>query len=296
MSTYADLANAAQGAATLFVCDPVSIPFSQPLIISKRSGFTLDLTGVSIYATGDIVDPQLLAPSLIYLDQCTDVHILRGEVSGNGYQTQAVGMHACTDCSVEHVVASACNSGFGQFWSLASTRGSWLYNRSTGGVGTTRGFWLGNVGGGLETDLTVIGNQALGMPATGIAVMANGAKIGLNTCNDNQGAGIASASANDASSAFHTVFGNICRRNAFWGWQSDVYAPATFIGATVTGNVWDSNKAGAALLNLCQNITYQGNEDDGIVQVIGCTNGRVLVGRGGTLSTIGAANTGVLFA
>jgi hypothetical protein len=200
---------------------------------------------------------------------------------------------SCTDCDVEHLIASACNIGFGQFFSVGSTRSAWRFCHALNGQGTARGFWLGgSQSGWRDTDVEMIGCKAIANPATGIAVGgANGAKIIGNTSTDNAGAGISSASTGGgAVGYFHTVVGNDCRRNAFWGWQSDVWDSTQLYSTTVSGNIFDGNKAGAALLNECTTIMYGGNIDNGIVQVRGCTGGKIQLGPAATLDSSGNAN------
>ena len=41
---------------------------------------------------------------------------------------------------------------------------------------------------------------------------------------------------------FHTIANNDCRRNKFWGWQSDVWNGSQLFDTTVTGNDFDSNR------------------------------------------------------
>jgi hypothetical protein len=301
-ASYSDLVNgiAAVGSTGgLVQCQPGAvITFgSSPLVIANKSYLTLDLTGAQIQSTANISDTQLYSPALIYLQNCTDC-LVRGKalIAVNGYANSALGLQSCTNCDVEYLIATGCNIGFGQFFSLGSTRCAWRFCESRSGQGTARGFWLGgdqsNWG---ETDVEVLGCRAIGNPATGIAVVSNGAKIIGNTSTDNAGAGICSPSTGGgAVSYYHTVANNECRRNLFWGWQSDVWDGSQLYNTTVSGNLFDGKRAGAALLNACTTIMYGGNIDNGVVQLFNCTGGKIQLGPQATLTNSGG-NTNVTF-
>jgi hypothetical protein len=301
-TSYSDLVNAIAAIGPtggVVRCQPGAvITFgSSPLVIANKRYLTLDLTGVEIQSTANIGNTQLYAPALICLQNCSDC-LVKGKalIAVNGYANSALGLESCTNCDVEHLIAQGCNIGFGQFFSVGSTRCAWRFCDSVSGQGTARGFWLGgdqsNWG---ETDLEVLGCRAIGNPATGIAVASNGAKIIGNTSTDNAGAGICSSSTGGGSvSYYHTIANNDCRRNAFWGWQSDVWDGTQLYNTTVSGNLFDSNQAGAALLNACTTIMYGGNVDNGMVQVLNCTGGKVQLGPQAILDN-GGANTNVTF-
>lgn len=271
---------------------------ASPLIIANKSYLTLDLTGVEIRSTANISPAQLYLPALIYLKNCSNC-LIKGKalIQVNGYANSALGLESCTNCDIEHLTAQGCKIGFGQFFSVGGKRCAWRFCDALNGQGTARGFWLGGAQSAWgETDLEVLGCRAIDNPGTGIAIGANGAKIIGNTSTDNGGAGICSGSTGGGSvSYFHTIANNDCRRNAFWGWQSDVWNGSQLFSTTVNGNLFDSNKAGAALLNACTTIIYGGNIDNGIVQVCNCTGGKVQLGPRATLHTNGGPNTNVVF-
>ncbi|MEJ0086744.1 MAG: hypothetical protein WDO72_13740 [Pseudomonadota bacterium] len=281
-------------------CEPGAvIDFgSSPLLIANKSYLTLDLTGVEIRSTANISYTQLYQPALIYLKNCSDC-LVKGKalIKVNGFANSALGLESCTNCDVEHLIAQGCKIGFGQFFSVGGKRCAWRYCDALNGQATARGFWLGGAQSTWgETDLEVLGCRAIGNAGTGIAVGSNGAKIIGNTSTDNGGAGICSGSTGDGSvSSYHTIANNDCRRNTFWGWQSDVWNGSQLFNTTVSGNLFDGNTAGAALLNACTTIMYGSNIDNGIVQVCNCTGGKVQLGPQATLHTNGGPNTNVVF-
>lgn len=298
-ASYSDLVNAIAAIGSkggLVQCRPGAvITFgSSPLLITNKSYLTLDLTGAQIQATANAGYSHLYLPALIYLQNCKDCHIKgKALINGNGYNSSAVGLADRTDCDVEHLIASGCNIGFGQFFSVGSTRSAWRFCHALNGQGTARGFWLGGSQSRWgDTDVEVTGCRAIGNPATGIAIGgAYGARIIGNTSTDNAGAGISSASTGGgAVSYFHTVVGNDCRRNGFWGWQSDVWDGTQLYSTTVSGNLFDGNTAGAAQLNECTTIMYGGNIDNGTVLVTGCTGGKVQLGPDAILDSGGNSN------
>lgn len=270
---------------------------SSPLVVANRNNLTLDLAGATLRSTANILHTQLYHPALVYLKNCSDC-VVRGQglIQVNGFAHSALGLESCTSCDIEQVTAQGCKIGFGQFFSVRGTRCAWRFCDALNGQGTARGFWLGGTQSGWgETDVEVLDCRAIANPGTGIAVGANGARIIGNTCTDNGGAGICSGStAGGTISYFHTIANNDCRRNAFWGWQSDVWNGSRLFDSTVNGNIFEGNRAGAALLNACTNITYGGNSDDGIVQVCNCTGGKVQLGPQATLDTKGGPNTNVV--
>jgi hypothetical protein len=280
-ASYSDLVNAIAAIGPtggVVRCQPGAvITFgSSPLVIANMSYLTLDLTGAEIQATANINDTQIYEPALIYLQNCSDCLVTgKALISVNGYNNSALGLQSCTNCDIEHLIAEGCNIGFGQFFSVGGTRCAWRFCDSLNGQGTARGFWLGGAQSNWgETDLEVLGCRAIGNPATGFAVGSNGAKIIGNTSTDNAGAGICSGSTGGGSvSYYHTIANNDCRRNAFWGWQSDVWNGSQLYNTTVSSNLFDGNQAGAALLNACTTIMYGGNIDNGMVLVLNCTGG-----------------------
>jgi hypothetical protein len=268
---------------------------AQPILLYGRHGVTLDLNGAHFISTAQIVDPQLLITGMIVLQNCTDCIVKNGTSDSAGFSNTFVGLEFCTDCTVSGCTAQNANMGFGQFASLGGVRNSWIGNTSRNSQGTGRGFWLGGAHTGeIETDILIQGNKAINNLATGIAVGAIGARILGNLSVGNQGAGIVSDSSTNSISSGHIVAGNACHDNLFWGWQSDVWNNTSLADVTLQSNIFLRNKAGSALLNLCQGISYGDNIEDGIVQVVASSNGKVQL-NGGTLATNGAPNTRVTF-
>lgn len=301
-ASYSDLVNAVASVGPTggyITCQPGAvITFgASPLVIANKSFLTIDFSGAQIQATANTTNTQLYQPALVYLQNCTGCHITgKALFNGAGFENSALGLATCTDCVVELLVATSCNIGFGQFFSVGSTRCTWKHCHAYNGQGTARGFWLGGVQTGWgETDLEVLGCRAIGNPATGIAVIANGARLIGNVSTDNAGAGIVSSSNGGGwLGYFNTVVGNDCRRNLFWGWQSDVSNGAQLFSTAVHSNIFDSNKTGAALINECSTIMYGGNIDNGNVQVLNSTNGKIQLGPGATLVNSGG-NSNIAF-
>jgi hypothetical protein len=302
-SSYSQLVSAVAAVGStggLVQCQPGAvITFgSSPLLIANKNNLTLDLTGAEIQATTNVNGGQFYQPALICLQNCNSCTVKGSAlISVNGYASSALGLQSCTNCNIEHLTATGCNIGFGQFFSVGSVRCAWRFCDSLSGQATARGFWLGgdqSIWG--ETDVEITGCRAIGNPATGIIVVANGAKIIGNTSTDNNGAGIASSSNGGGGfvSYYHTVANNDCRRNAFWGWQSDSSTSAQLYNATVTGNLFDKNTAGAAQLYACSTFMYANNIDNGLVAISNCSGGKVQLGPGATLQN-GGANTNVTF-
>lgn len=302
-ASYSDLVHAiaaARPTGGIVQCQPGAVIEigSSPLVIANKSHLTLDLTGVEIRSTARINRAQLYQPALIYLKNCSDC-IIKGKalIQVNGHANSALGLESCTNCAVEYLTAEGCKIGFGQFFSVGGKGCAWRFCDALNGQGTARGFWLGGAQSKWgDADVEVLGCRAIGNAGTGIAVGSNGARIIGNTSTDNGGAGICSGSTGGGSvSHFHTIANNDCRRNKFWGWQSDVWNGSQLFDTTVTGNHFDGNAAGAALLNRCTTITYGDNNDTGIVQVCNCTDGKVQIGPRATLHTNGGPNKNVVF-
>jgi hypothetical protein len=168
----------------------------------------------------------------LLLSDCHAASISDLRINGNGINCIGLGLESCSSSVVRAVEAfahgSAAGSGLGQLVSCKGSGNSWLYciaRDSTPGS-AFRGFYLGNGNSGWgETDLRVQACAANNNNATGFAIGADRLICVGSTADGNAGAGFISGTAKGSGSFDHLFVGNISRRNAFHGWQTDVYGP-----------------------------------------------------------------------
>lgn len=168
----------------------------------------------------------------LLLRDCHAVSIADLRIDGNGIDCIGLGLENCSSCVVREVEAfahgSAHGSGLGQLVSCKGNGNSWLscVARDSTPGSQFRGFYLGNGNSGWgEADLRIQSCTANNNNATGFAIGSDRLICVSSTADGNAGAGFISGTAKGSGSFDHLFVGNISRRNAFHGWQTDVYGP-----------------------------------------------------------------------
>lgn len=127
--------------------------------------------------------------------------------------------------------------------------------------GRTRGFWVGNTGGGsgeAEVNPTISDNSIRATAATGIATVTVGGRIIGNYVSDTGGAGIVIASTADVSSRDVTVENNRVYRNRYHGIQSDAIDSRT-VNVFLRNNISNENNGAGIYIVNASNWTVTGN-------------------------------------
>jgi hypothetical protein len=204
-------------------------------------------------------------PTGLRLHECENAVIADIAIDGNGVDCIGLGLDTCTSCVVQRVEAYAHGvekqSRAGQFASSKGTDNRWqaCVARDATPGSQVRGFYLGNANGGWgDTDLKIDGCAARRNTATGFAIEAV-RMVCVNCVSENNGgAGFTSSTANGSPSTDHIFQGNVARRNAFHGWQTDVYGPNAERVA-LTGNILSDNGFSGVYCNKGSRISVVGN-------------------------------------
>ncbi len=170
-------------------------------------------------------------------------------IDGHGIDCIGLGLDACVSCLISDVDAyghgqESPHSALAQFASVGGRQNRWerCVARDSARGSSVRGFYLGNGNAGLgERDLRVEQCVARNNAATGFAIEASGALCLNCVSEDNGGAGFTSSTANDSPSTDHLFQGNVARRNAFHGWQTDVWGPPAQ-RILLNGNFFQDNR------------------------------------------------------
>lgn len=225
----------------------------------QGNGAVLKWMAVPTQSTGPF------GPTGLRLQECVGAVISGLDIDGNGLDCIGLGLETCTSCIVSEVEAYAHGgmrpSGLGQLVSCKGSGNTWVSccaRNSTRGS-QYRGFYLGNGNSGWgETDLRIEACSANDNDATGFAIGATRLVCIGCSADANAGAGFISGSAPGAGSFDHLFVGNISRRNAFHGWQTDVYGPSVE-RIVLTGNNFSDNAFCGALCNKGTDVSICGN-------------------------------------
>jgi hypothetical protein len=204
-------------------------------------------------------------PTGLRFHECNRASISNLSINGNGIDCIGLGLEACSSCVVSEVEAYAHGgaraSGLGQLVSCKGRDNSWLCccaRDSTPGS-QYRGFYLGNGNSGWgETDLRIQGCSASNNNATGFAIGATRLICMGSSADGNAGAGFISGSAPGAGSYDHLFVGNMSRRNAFHGWQTDVYGP-NVERIVLSGNNFSDNAFCGVFCHKGRDVSIYGN-------------------------------------
>lgn len=187
-------------------------------------------------------------PTGLRLYECDNVVVEGLSIDGNGVGCIGLGLDSCSHCVVRDVEAYAHGeptprSALGQFASAKGSHNRWhdcVARNATPGS-QFRGYYLGNANSGCgELALRVDGCVARCNTATGFAIEAVGSQCVNCVSEDNAGAGFTSSTANGSPSSDHVFHGNVAQRNAFHGWQTDVFGPPAS-RITISGNLFANN-------------------------------------------------------
>ena len=201
----------------------------------------------------------------LLLRDCHGASIAELRINGNGVNCIGLGLENCSSCVVREVEAfahgSAGRSGLGQLVSCKGSGNTWLscIARDSTPGSQFRGFYLGNGNSGWgETDLRIQSCAANNNNATGFAIGADRLICMGSTADGNAGAGFISGTAKGSGSFDHLFVGNISRRNAFHGWQTDVYGPNAE-RIVLTGNDFSLNTHCGVYCHKGSNVSICGN-------------------------------------
>ena len=217
------------------------------IAVTSKTGVTLLGDGATVKITAISTLTTNLGAATIRLSGCTRSGVRGLQIDGNSIASSAIGLTGCTECFVDHVTAYASGVN-GQITTVGGIRNEFTNNLVFSGIGTSRGFWLGNIHAvDMETDILIAGNTARNNPATGIVVCSVGGRVENNHARTNEGSGIIFPGANGFSAKNLTVVGNYCIDNLFHGMQADVYYSTDAdlsTDITITGNVCSGNNRG----------------------------------------------------
>ena len=217
------------------------------IAVTSKTGVTLLGDGATVKITAISTLTTNLGAATIRLSGCTRSGVRGLQINGNSIASSAIGLTGCTECFVDHVTAYASGVN-GQITTVGGLRNEFTNNLVFSGIGTSRGFWLGNINAGdMETDILISGNIARNNPYTGIVVCSVGGRVANNHARTNEGSGIIFPGANGFSAKNLAVVGNYCIDNLFHGMQADViYSTDADLSTdiTITGNVCSGNNRG----------------------------------------------------
>ena len=187
-------------------------------------------------------------PTGLRLHECHAAVVADIAIDGNGMDCIGLGLDTCTSCVVRGIEAYAHgvarqSSSAGQFASSRGTGNRWqaCIARDATPESQIRGFYLGNANSGWgDSDLRIEGCVATQNTATGFAIEAVRMTCVNCVSESNGGAGFTSSTANGSPSSDHVFQGNVARRNAFHGWQTDVYGPNAE-RILLSGNIFSDN-------------------------------------------------------
>lgn len=214
-------------------------------------------------------------PTGLRLLSCRNALICDVRINGNGIDCIGLGLDSCERCVVRGVEAFAHGamhgSGLGQLASCRGRDNTWLdcSSRDSTRGSQFRGFYLGNGNSGWgETDLRIQGCSATDNDATGFAIGAAGLICISSRAVNNAGAGFISGTAKGSGSTDHLFVGNISRRNAFHGWQTDVYGPNAERIVLSANNFSENAHCGALChkgtdITICNNVFLDNGETTG---------------------------------
>ena len=204
--------------------------------------------------------PSGLGSTVIFLDTNTNTEFSGWEIDGNSKASNLIGLKGNTECTVrDNRMSSGGLSG--QVFANGNSRCKYIDNECISGTGAARGMWLGNYAASqMEIDPEVAGNVCRSMGATGIVLAAEGGRCYGNHVEDCAGSGIIWGGVSGFISKNLTIYGNVCRGNAFHGLQADSFVDAgsgQFIN--LLGNICEENDGAGIFLAYALDVVVSGN-------------------------------------
>lgn len=205
-------------------------------------------------------------PTGLRLHECENVVVAGLSIDGNAVGCIGLGLDSSSHCTIRDVHAyahgePATRSALGQFASARGRHNLWLncVARDATPGSQFRGYYLGNANSGCgELALRVDGCVARANTATGFAIEAIGSQCVNCTSEDNAGAGFTTSTANGSPSTDQVFHANVAQRNAFHGWQTDVFGPPA-ARVTISGNLFASNGYSGVYCHKGADIVVAGN-------------------------------------